>query len=315
MLLLIARRVGIFAASLILGSVVVFGFMAILPGDPARIALGMGASEESVAQLRDQFGLNQPLVTRYLDWLHGIVTLDLGYSYITRAPIGPEIERRIPITLILACTSMAIAVMIAIPVGTIMAVRHRRRSGLVLSVASQVGIAVPAFLAGILLVTIFSVQLGWLPANGWTPPETDFGMFLRQLILPVLALALVQAAILSRYVRSSILDVLQQDYIRTARAKGLQPAQALLHHGLRNAAIPVVTVIAVQFVYLLLGAVVVERVFVIPGLGSMLLDSVANRDLLTVQDVVMLIVVAALAINLVVDILYGVLDPRVRAVA
>jgi len=171
---------------------------------------------------------------------------------------------------------------------------------------------VPAFLAGILLIMLFAVKLGWLPANGWTPPAEDPGMFLRQLILPALSLGLVQGAVLTRYVRSAVLDVLREDYLRTARAKGLRPFPALWRHGLRNAAVPVVTVLGLQLATLLIGAVVVERVFVIPGLGSLLLDGVSNRDLLLVQDVVMVLVIAVLVVNFLVDLLYVALDPRLR---
>ena len=207
---------------------------------------------------------------------------------------------------------MVIALVVAVPLGTLMAVRHRRLSGLLLSGISQVGVAVPAFLAGILLITVFAVRLGWLPANGWTPPAQDPVMFVKQLVLPALALGLVQGAVLTRYVRSAVLDVLREDYLRTARAKGLRPMPALMRHGLRNASVPIVTVLGLQLATLLIGAVVVERVFVIPGLGSLLLDAVANRDLIVVQDVVMLLVVAVLVVNFVVDLLYLALDPRLR---
>jgi peptide/nickel transport system permease protein len=207
---------------------------------------------------------------------------------------------------------MVVALVVALPLGTLMAVRHRRPSGVVLSALSQVGVAVPAFLMGILLITVFAVKLQWLPANGWTPPNEDPAMFLRQLVLPVLSLGLVQGAVLTRYVRSAVLDVRREDYIRTARAKGLGPTRALWRHGSRNAAVPVVTVLALQLATLLIGAVVVERVFVIPGLGSLLLDQVANRDLVFVQDIVMLLVVAVLLVNFVVDLLYLVIDPRLK---
>jgi peptide/nickel transport system permease protein len=207
---------------------------------------------------------------------------------------------------------MVLALLVAVPAGVLMAVRHRRISGVVLSAVSQIGVAVPAFLAGILLITLFAVRLGWLPANGWTAPSEDPGMFLRQLTLPALSLGLVQAAVLTRYVRSAVLDVLHEDYLRTARAKGLTPYRALLRHGLRNAAVPVVTVLGLQLATLLIGAVVVERVFVVPGLGSLLLDAVSTRDLIVVQDVVMLLVVAVLLVNFVVDVLYVLIDPRLR---
>jgi peptide/nickel transport system permease protein len=274
--------------------------------------LGVNASDEAVAQLREQFGLDRPLVVQYLDWLGGLLTFRLGNSYVSGAAIGPQVADRLQVTLWLVITATVIATLIAIPLGVLAAVRHRKPSGTVISAVSQVGVAVPAFLAGILLITVFAVQLGWLPANGWTPPVVDPAMFVKQLILPALALGLVQGAVLTRYVRSAVLDVQQEDYLRTARAKGLSPMGAMRRHGLRNAAIPVVTVLALQLATLLVGAVVVERVFVVPGLGSLLLDAVGQRDLKLVQDVVMVIVVAVLVVNVVVELLYVAIDPRLR---
>jgi peptide/nickel transport system permease protein len=313
MLLRIVQRAGILLVSVLASSVLVFAFMAVLPGDPARVALGVNATDEAVARLRGEFGLDRPLVTQYLDWALGLVRFDLGSSYVSHAPIGPQLADRILVTSWLVGVAMVLAVLIAVPLGTIMALRHRRLSGVLLSALSQLGVAVPAFLAGILLITVFAVGLGWLPANGWTPPAQDPVMFVRQLTLPALSLGLVQAAVLTRYVRSAILDVMREDYIRTARAKGLTPLRALRRHGLRNAAIPVITVLGLQLATLLVGAVVVERVFVIPGLGSLLLDAVSNRDLIVVQDVVMVLVLAVLVVNFVVDLLYLVLDPRLQA--
>ncbi|ANH37863.1 Glutathione transport system permease protein GsiC [Nocardioides dokdonensis FR1436] len=312
MVLRILQRTAILLASLAASSILVFAFMAVLPGDPARVALGVNASEEAVQGLRSQFGLDRSLVVQYLDWVRGLVTFDLGTSYVTRAPIGELIADRLLVTVWLVVCAMLLALVVALPMGTLMAVRHGRLSGVVLTAFSQLGIAVPAFLAGILLVAVFAVKLSWLPANGWTAPADDPVMFLRQLVLPVLSLGLVQAAVVARYVRSSILDVLREDYLRTARAKGLRPMKALVRHGLRNSAIPVVTVLGLQLATLLIGAVVIERVFVIPGLGSLLLDSVSNRDLLMVQDVVMILVVAVLVVNFFVDLLYLVIDPRLR---
>jgi len=216
------------------------------------------------------------------------------------------------VTLWLVGAAMLLAVLVALPVGTWMAVRHRHADGVAASALSQVGVAVPAFLAAILLIALFAVRLGWLPSGGWVTPAEDPVQFARRLVLPAVSLALVQGAVLARYVRSSVLDVLREDYLRTARAKGLRPMPALARHGLRNAAVPVVTVMGLQLATLLIGAVVVERVFVIPGLGSLLLDSVADRELLTVQTVVMVLVVAVLVINFVVDALYLVIDPRLR---
>ncbi|HRW18170.1 MAG TPA: ABC transporter permease [Dermatophilaceae bacterium] len=312
MLLRLAERTLIFLVSLVVSSVFVFGFMVLLPGDPAKVALGTNATPESVAALREEFGLNRPLLEQFLSWAGGLVRLDPGVSYISRAEIGPQLADRLQVSLILVLASMLIAVTIALPLGTLMAVHHRSTLGLGLSALSQVGVAVPAFLAGILLITVFAVQLRWLPAGGWVPPAYNPVEFLRHLLLPALSLGLIQGAVLTRYVRSAVLDVLREDYLRTARAKGLTPMRALVRHGLRNAAVPVVTVLGLQLATLLVGAVVIERVFVIPGLGSMLLDAVGNRDLLVVQDVVMVLVVAVLLVNFVVDLLYVVIDPRLR---
>jgi peptide/nickel transport system permease protein len=312
MILRLIERAAVFLVSLAVSSVLVFAFMAVLPGDPARVALGVNASDQAVAELRRQFGLDRPLPTQYFDWLGGLLHGDLGTSYVSKVAIGPQVFDRLQVTMWLVVAGMVIALVVAVPAGTVMAARHRKISGFALSAVSQVGVAVPAFLAGILLIVVFAVKLGWLPANGWTPPAQDPGMFLKQLILPALSLGLVQGAVLTRYVRSAVLDVLREDYLRTARAKGLRPFQALWRHGLRNAAVPVVTVLGLQLATLLIGAVVVERVFVIPGLGSLLLDGVSNRDLLLVQDVVMVLVLAVLLVNFIVDLLYVALDPRLR---
>ncbi|MFC0114701.1 ABC transporter permease [Kibdelosporangium aridum] len=312
MILAIARRTAIFIVSVAVASIAVFLFMAVLPGDPAQVALGINATPELIAKTRAEFGTDRPLTTQYFDWIGGVLTGDFGRSYVTRDMIGPQLADRFGVTLWLVGAAMIIALVIAVPLGSFAAVRHRKASGTVISGASQLGVAVPAFLAGILLVQIFAVQWRLLPSGGWTPPNQDFGEFLRGLILPALALGLVQGAVLTRYVRSAVLDTLREDYLRTARAKGLMPGQALVRHGLRNAAVPVVTVLGLQLTTLLIGAVVVERVFVLPGLGSMLLDSVAARDLLTVQGIVLVLVIAALLVNFLVDLLYTVINPRLR---
>ncbi|HEX5968670.1 MAG TPA: ABC transporter permease, partial [Intrasporangium sp.] len=192
MLLHVIRRTAILVASLAVSSVVVFGFMVLLPGDPARVALGVNASEEAVAQLRAEFGLDEPLIVQYLSWVSGLVRFDLGRSYVSQVEIAPQILDRLQVTLWLVVCAMVLAVVIAVPLGTLMAIRHRHVSGLFLTGLSQLGVAVPAFLAGILLITVFAVRLGWLPANGWTPPNEDPVQFLRQLVLPVLSLGLVQ---------------------------------------------------------------------------------------------------------------------------
>lgn len=309
----ILTRVGIFLFTLVVASLVIFAFMNVLPGDPARTALGLNADEESVAALREKFGLNRAWPVRYLEWAGGMLQGDFGTAWIGGFALGPEITEKIGRTLVLVLCGMIVAIVIAVPTGTIMAVRHRRPSGLALSVLSQIGVAIPAFALGLILINSLAINRDWFIVGGYTAPHEDFGRFLRQITLPAVSLGLVQGAVLSRYVRSSMLDVLKTDYLRTARAKGLTQYRAILRHGLRNASIPVVTVLGLQLATLLVGAVVVEQVFDIPGIGRMLLSEVANRDLIGVQSIVMVLVALTLFITLLVELLYVVLDPRLRS--
>ncbi|MBN9644210.1 ABC transporter permease [Corynebacterium mendelii] len=301
-----------YAAAVWVASLVVFLLLRIAPGDPAEIALGVGATPELLADKRAQLGTDQPLAVQYFSWIGGMATGDFGVSLTSGENISPLVADRAAVSAILVTTAMALAIAVAVPVGTWAAMRRRHADGIAITAASQIGIAIPSFLAAILLVTVCAVHLGWLPANGWVPPAADPLQFVRRLIMPTVALAAVQSAIMTRYVRSAVLEVLSDDFIRTARAKGLSLWQALLTHGLRNAALPVMTVAALQLAALITGAVVVERVFVIPGLGSMLLDAVITRDLPTVQTIVMLLVLATLAVNFAVEIAYTALDPRLR---
>lgn len=312
MVLALLRRTGVLLLSLVAASILVFAIMTVLPGDPAQVALGVNASPEAVETLRARFGLDRPLPVQYLDWLGGLVTGDLGTSYRSGLDVAPQVIDRFMVTAWLVGAAIVIALLIAVPLGSLAAIRHRRTDGAAISAASQVGIAVPSFLAGLLLVAVFAIRLRWFPAGGWVAPAEDPVEFIRHVTLPALALGLVQGAVLTRYVRSAVLDVLREDYMRTARSKGLRPWAALVRHGLRNAAVPVVTVLALQLATLLIGAVVVERVFVIPGLGSLLLDSVRNRDLLLAQGTVMALVLAVLVINYLVDVAYTIIDPRLR---
>ena len=302
---MIARVLLRFLLSLFLASVVIFLLLRLIPGDPARVALGVTATDEAVEALARQLGTDRPLVVQYLDWVGGLLTGDFGMSLASRQDITPLIIDRAQVSLILCGLAMVLSLLIALPLGMWTANR-------VLPTLAQIGIAIPSFLTGILLVTVFSVHLGWVPANGWIPPGTDFLGFLQRIILPVIALTLVQAAILTRYVRSAVLEVLDREFIRTARSTGASISDALWRHGLRNAALPVLTVAGLQLTSLIVGAVVIERVFLIPGLGSMLLDSVARRDLTVVQTIVMLLVVFTLTVNLIVDVTYRLIDPRIR---
>lgn len=315
MVIVVLRRLGVFATTVVVASVVTFLMLSILPGNAARIALGVQATEADVAAQATAMGLDRPAIVRYLDWFGHVLIGDFGTSTVSRQPIGPEITDALGITVILVLTSVVLALLFAIPFGILTAVRQRKPDGAILSGISQIGVAVPGFLAGMLLVTVFAVTLRWLPAGGWIDPAEDFAGFLEHLILPAIALGSVQGAVLSRYVRSSVLEVMREDFIRTARAKGLGAGRALFRHGLRNAAVPVMTVLGLQIATLLVGAVVIERVFSIPGLGSLLLDKVALRDLPAVQGIVLVLVVFVLLLNFLVDLAFTLIDPRLRSAA
>lgn len=311
-LLQVLRRLLVFAVSLWAASVATFALCAVLPGDPARVLLGLRATPESVRALRRELGTDRPLLVQYLDWVAGLPFGRFGTSYVSKVDVGSQIAERLGVTLSLVVAGMLLALVVAVPLGTLAAYGHRRVSGTLVSALSQVGMAVPAFWAGILLVFVFAVKLRWLPANGYTPLTENPLEWLRHLVLPAVALALVQGAVLSRYVRSAVLEVMREDFIRTARAVGRTTWGALIRHGLRNAAIPVLTVLGLQLTTLLVGAIVVESVFTFPGLGRMLLQAVAARDLLLVQGTVMVLVFFVLLVNLVVELLYVVVDPRLR---
>lgn len=308
----LARVCARFLVLLALSSMLIFVVLRAAPGNPARVALGVSASNEDIAQLSAALGLDRPLLVQYWDWVSGLLRGDFGVSLVSQENITPLVLDRAQVSLILVGLAMALSLLIAVPVGTWLAYRQAKPDAAVLSGLVQLGIAVPSFLLAIVLVAIFAVHLGWLPAGGWLPPKYGFGGFLSHLVLPVFSLALVQAAILTRYVRSAVLEVIEQDYLRTARASGDTELQALRRHGLRNATLPVLTVAGVQLATLIASAVVIERVFVIPGLSSMLLDAVHARDLPTVQSLVMVLVFFTLVVTLVVDLAYRIVDPRLR---
>jgi peptide/nickel transport system permease protein len=306
------KRIGVFAISLASASVLIFVICAALPGDIAQVILGTNATPQSLVELRRSLGLNRPLPVRYLDWVSSMLTGDFGTSYLSRLPVAGQIASRLGITCWLVGFGMALALLIAIPVGLLAALRSRQASGLVISGLSQIGMAIPAFWAGIMLVFGFAVKLRWLPANGYVPLVEDPIQWAAHLVLPVVSLAIVQSSVLIRYVRSAILEVLNEDYIRTARAVGWTRMRALLRHGLRNAALSIVTVLGLQLATLFVGAIVVESVFALPGLGQLLLTAVAQRDLVVVQGTVMVLVLAVLVINSLVDLSYLAIDPRLR---
>ncbi|TWP35788.1 ABC transporter permease [Leekyejoonella antrihumi] len=307
-----ARRLAIVIASLFASTLIVFAILAVLPGSTAQVILGTQATPDSVRALNQQLGLDKPLWQQYGNWLQQLVTGNLGTSYISQQQIGEQITQALRVTGPLVLFGMLIGLAIAFPAGIIGALRSGQRSGALVGAASQVGIAIPTFVGGILLIIIFPVKLHLLPASGF-PGWSNPGQAIESLILPAVTLGLVEGAIISRYVRASISEVLQSDYLRTARAKGLTPGQALRRHGLRNALIPIVTVVGLELTGLIIGAIVVENVFTLPGLGQLLLQSVANRDLLMVRDIVMIVAAAVLIINMLVDLSYRVLDPRVMS--
>ena len=300
-------------ASLVAASLLVFLVVNLLPGDVATVMLGTNATPENVAILRHQLGLDQPMWIRYLQWLWGILRGDLGVSVLSHTQIGPLLVQKMSVSGPLALIAAVIALLVSVPVGVVVGVRYRRLSGAVISALSLGGIAIPAFWAGLLLATIFAVKLRLFPAGGFVDWTEDPVAAARSLLLPAVALGLVQAAVLTRFIRSAIIEVQREDFIRTARAKGLTRWQALRRHGFRNAAIPVVTVLGIQITSLLVGAIVIENVFVLPGLGRLLFQSVGNRDLIVVQDLVMLLTAVVLVVNFLVDLSYRALDPRIRS--
>ncbi|MCS4535379.1 ABC transporter permease [Corynebacterium sp. HS2168-gen11] len=307
-----ARTLGKYFLTLVVASIVIFIALRIIPGNPAEIALGVTASPEAIAQLEAEMGLDQPWHVQYGSWIGGLLTGNFGTSLSSGADISPLVFDHVQVSLILVGCAMVLALLSALPLGVWAAARAQRLDGVIIAAGSQLGVAVPSFLAAVLLVATFSVHLGLLPANGWHVPNQDPVGFMLRLILPAVSLGLVQGAIMTRYVRNAVLDVMNEDFMRTARAKGLSPARALWMHGLRNAALPVITVSGLQLTSMLIGAVVIEKVFVLPGLGSMLLAAVTSRDLPTVQTIVMVLVVIAVVVNILVDLAYVVVDPRTR---
>lgn len=307
----VIRRVGVFLLSVLVASILVFVVMSVLPGDPASVMLGTRATPEAVEALRVELGLDRSLPVQYLDWASGAVRGDLGTSVFGGQEILPEIMNRLAVTLPLAVMAIVLTILISFPLGVFAASRHRKLGDAVVSVISQLGLAVPAFWAGLLLVTAFAVNRRWFPASGFPGWEESTWQSIRSLLLPAFSLSIVQSAIITRYVRSAVLETLREDYIRSARSKGLSKSAALWRHGLRNAAIPVLTVLGLQFAALLAGTVVIESVFVLPGLGRMLLDGISRRDLPLVQGGAFVIVTLILTINLIVDLTYRLIDPRV----
>lgn len=305
-------RLGTFAASLLAATALIFWVTNALPGNVAAAILGVNASPGEVEKLSHELGLDRPWLVRYSEWVWGLMRGDFGTSIASGDLAGPQIGERLSVTGWLVGFGMIGAMILAVPLGAFAAIKRRRASGFAASALSQVGLSVPAFWLGLLLVLLFAVRLRWLPANGYVPLSEDPGAWARHLVLPVASLALVQAAVLSRYVRSAVIEVLNEDYYRTARSIGWSQIGALLRHGSRNIALSVITVLALQLATLLVGAIIIEQVFALPGLGTLLLSAVGLRDLVVVQGIVFVLVFAVLTLNLVTDLAYLAIDPRLR---
>jgi peptide/nickel transport system permease protein len=308
---LLRRLVGL-AATLVAASLVVFVVLEVLPGDAAQVMLGTEASPDTVAALRKELALDRPAAERYLAWVGGLATGELGTSYTYRVPVKELIGDRLVITVPLALLAMALTTALALALGLYAASQEGRAGDAGVMIFSQLGIAVPNFWFALLLILLFAVHLKWFAAGGFPGWSAGAWPALKALILPAVSLAVVQAAILARVTRSAVLDVAREDFVRTARAKGNSRRRTLRRHVLRNALIPVVTIMGLQFSFLLAGTIIVENVFALPGLGRLVFQAINQRDLIVVKDVVVLLAALVIAINFVVDLLYAVIDPRVR---
>ncbi|MFI6730513.1 ABC transporter permease [Streptomyces sp. R-74717] len=307
------RRLAFLLVSLALASVVLFALLRMLPGDPANALTSVGASPEQIAAARHSIGSDKPLPEQFIHWIGQLASGDLGTSFVSSLPVGPEIASRLNVTIPLTLAAFVLAVLIAVPVGFLAAHRRRTWYGALLNGVSQLGIAVPVFWLGMILIAVFALNAGWLPAggfpqDGWSQPAEA----IRSLALPVITIALVMSASLIRYVRSAALDVLGSDYLRTARAMGSSFGQAMWRHGLRNASVPVISILGIELASTLLGAVVVESVYALPGLGSLLATGIAQHDYPVIQGVLFVSTLAVLIIGFAADFAQRIIDPRLR---
>jgi peptide/nickel transport system permease protein len=312
MKLFLLKRFATLVATLVGASIVVFVVLEILPGDAAQTMMGADAAPEAVAALRAKLGLDRPALERYFAWIGGLLTGDLGNSHAYGSPVAGLIAERLALTVPLAVMAMALTAVLAISAGVYAASRHNRLGDVGVMGLTQVGVAIPNFWLAILLILLFAVNLRWFAAGGFPGWSAGVGASLKALVLPAVSLAVVQAAILARITRSAVLDVLREDFVRTARAKGVSRRGALWGHALRNAMVPVVTVMGLQFANLLAGTIVVESVYYLPGLGRLIFQSISNRDLVVVRNCVMLLAAMVVVVNFVVDLLYAAIDPRLK---
>jgi peptide/nickel transport system permease protein len=311
----IAGRLVSLVVSLAVASVVIFTLVEIVPGDPAAFMLGVNAQPDTLAALRAELGLDVPKVERFFTWVGGMIRGDFGISYTYRTPVAEMIADRLWVSLPLALYALILSVLIAFPAGIYAASRRGRAGDVGIMTATQLGVAIPNFWFAMILLLIFAINLQWVSAGGFPGWGNGFWSGIAALTLPAIALALPQASILARIMRSSLLDMLGEDFVRTARAKGLTRRQALWRHALRNALIPVLTIIGLQFSFLLAGGIVIEQVFYLPGLGRLIFQAISARDLIVVESVVMLLVFLVIVVNFAVDLAYGLVDPRLRVAA
>ena len=312
MLRYVTGRLVSLVASLVVASIVIFAVVEVIPGDPAAFILGVNARPDTLAALRAELGLDRPLPVRYLDWVGGLLRGDFGMSVTYKTPVRDMIADRVWISLPLAGMALVLSTLIAFPAGIYAASRRGRAGDAAVMGATQLGVAVPNFWFAMILVLIFAINLRWFSAGGF-PGWDDPLAALKALTLPAIALALPQAAILARVMRSSLIDTLGEDFMRTARAKGLSRGRALWRHGVRNALIPVLTILGLQFSFLLAGGIIIEQVFFLPGLGRLIFQAISARDLIVVESVVMLLVFTVIVVNFLVDLAYAAVDPRLRA--
>ena len=313
MSLFLAKRLFTFIATLFGASILVFLALEILPGDPALVILGIDAPESAIIALREELGLDRPAHVRYFDWVGHLLQAEFGTSYTYKVSVVELLKARVEITVPLALMAMLLSVIIALVLGIYAAANHNKSGDVAVMGVSQLGISIPNFWLAVLLILVFAVNLRWFSSGGFPGWDVGFWPSFAALILPAIALATVQGAILARFTRSAVLDTMREDYVRTARAKGLTRRATLWRHVLRNAMIPVLTIMGLQFANLLAGTIVVENVFALPGIGRLILQSITNRDIVVVRDLVVLLAAMVVAINFLVDMLYAVIDPRLKA--
>ncbi|WP_227937796.1 ABC transporter permease [Alkalihalobacillus deserti] len=293
-------------------TLIVFMIIQLLPGDPAQAMLGADASTEEIQKLQEELGLNDPLLIQYFNWATGVLTGDLGHSIYYKEAVSNIMSTRFPVTLTIGISALIVTVLIGIPLGVIAAVNRGGKMDSFIVVLSNIGIATPNFWLGILGVYFLSLKLGWLPVQGYVSPFTDFSEGLKTIIMPVFVLATVTIASIMRQTRSSMLEIIHQDFIRTARSKGLKERFVIIKHGLRNALIPVITLLGLQLGNIIGGTVLIEQVFNIPGMGSLLVSSVFMKDFIVVQACVLVIAIMVVFANLSVDLAYRFIDPRIK---